>query len=288
MSEVSFKTTPPILPEMVLKYAWGLTIAHSEDKTVDAKAEADKIRNRLTELEKRFSDKAGSNYTPQNKSYLEEVETAINSCMRNLHIIIQGRNLNFKETDSYLATQRDNIQSISKLTSNLGSSINRLSSMAVGGFSMGAIVVTVFPSVPQWAVPMLIFIAAALAYGFHEWKIVPWTRNKINIELVKTDIRRQMYFQSYVNRSKIVLKSLLDDVLTIYERVYGSPYRSDIYDLEEKRWEIVKNTITGIEDESPFVCKYLVKHYIEDKITPEFWVICESGRNVEDCPYYEK
>ena len=160
--------------------------------------------------------------------------------------------------------------------------------MTFGGASVGAIVATFIPDLPSWVLPLVISAFGALAYGIHERIIVPRTRRRVEKELIKTEARRSLYFQQYVERSRAALRSLLDDSLAVYKAVYRSHYLPKEYGAEEKRWKVVNDTISGIENKAPFVCKYLTQHYLDEKIRPDLWVICESGRDIEKCPLYKK
>ena len=282
---------PPILPDSALKYAWSLTLSFSghENAQLEAQYVRDAIKGIRNRVTKRVDNGEGEARAGAIKDlrYFEAIEAAINSCVRNLLTITRGRNKNFEETDELLKSHIESINSLSNLSMSLQSGLGRLTSMTFGGATTGAIIAYFSPGLPPWVLPLSVAGVGALAYGVHEAVLVPRSKRKVEEGLIKTEARRAMYFQQYVQRARITLRSLLDDVLRIYSEVYGSPFHEEKYDDPAERRKIVADTLRGIENESPFVCKYLTKHYLEDKITRDLWVICESGREPEYCKCWE-
>ena len=282
---------PPILPDSTLKYAWSLTLSFSGHD--DAKLEAQYVRDAIKGIGIRVTKRVDNSEEEaradaiKDLRYFEAIEAAINSCVRNLLTITRGRNKNFEETDELLKSQIESINSLTNLSANLQSGLGRLASMTFGGATTGAIIAYFSPNLPTWVLPLSVAGIGALAYGVHETVIVPRSKRNVETELIKTEARRGMYFQQFVRRARTTLHSLLDDVLRIYSEVYGSPFHEEKFDDPAERRKIVADTLRGIENESPFVCKYLTKHYLEDKITRDLWVICESGREPEYCKHWE-
>jgi len=282
---------PPILPDSALKFAWSLTLSFSGYD--DAKMEAQYVRDAIKGIKNRVtkrvdeSDEKEKVEAIKDLTYFETIEVSIRSCVRNLLIITRGRNKNFEETDVLLKSQIESIASISKLSANLQSGIGRVASMTFGGATAGAIIASFWPGLPDWVLPLSVAAIGALAYGVHEALFVPWSKNKVEKELINTEARRGMYFQQYVQRCSTTLNSLLDDALRIYSEVYDSPYHEEKFNDPEERRKVVTDTLSGIENVSPFVCKHLTKHFLEGKITRDLWAICESGREPKYCEHWK-
>lgn len=289
---------------MVPHFAWGLTLRYSDDE--GAKAQADKIKNDLEEIKRavynkeklaseKYNDPSNKNsqkieenfiLAQKNKVFFESVNAAINSCERTLLTIIRGRNLNFKEADALMATQKANIESSERVMLNLQSALPRL--FATGGGAAGTVVAkyaleSIFNvEIPDEVLYSFAVIVAGIVYGFYQLFIGPKNSLKIMKERVCTDYRRNLYYRQYVSRACDALKSLFSRTLEIYEDVYENKYNKD-YDFEENRKAVITTTMGGEVALCGNLCPKIHKHYHENKIGPLVWSTCESAIGYEKC-----
>lgn len=279
---------PPILPEMVPNYAWALTLGYSEDE--EAKGRADNIRNRLEEIKRTVHEKAKGKKADEIESadrlYVDSVLAAIDSCERTLLTIIRGRNQNFKETDRLMDTQIKNAEASSRVMLNFHSALPRV--FATGGGAAGTVLVKFFLDsvfkieIPDEVLYSAAVVAAGAVYGIYQLMVAPETSKRAQQEIVKNDYRRNVYYKSYLARSRGSLNALFSEILNIYERVYGEKYEPK-YDNEEERQKVVMNAIGGSEALSGKWCPKIHEHYHKNKITPVEWTACESAIGYEKC-----
>lgn len=280
---------PPILPEMVPNFAWGLTLRYSEDN--EAKGRAEKIQTRLdqikTDVYEKAKGKKAEEREKQDKLYLDNVLAAIDSCERTLLTIIRGRNLNFNETDRLMETEKENIEASSRMMLNLHSALPRV--FATGGGAAGTVLVkfiltSVFKiEIPDEVLYSAAVVAAGAVYGIYQLMIAPETRKRAQQEIVRTDYRRNQYFRAYLAKSRGSLDALFSEILNIYERVYREKYDGSKYDNVEERQKVVMNAMGGSKALSGEWCPKIHEHYHKNKITPVEWTTCESAQGYEKC-----
>jgi hypothetical protein len=301
-----------ILPEAVLGFAWGLTIELSgDDDKISTKAHSDEIRNRLSEIRRnainKITDLKDAHAPPdeikkaeQDLRYIENILATIDSCERNLVSIIRGRNLNFKQSDELMDAQLQNIASADRLSADLHSAVPRAFASGSGS-AAGTVLFSYLLSFLKINVPSTVLYAAAVvfagvAYWFYQWKFAPINRERAQIEYIKNDYRRDLYFLQYLESVRSTLSALFDEALTTYRKIYGSSYCGTTYDDENNRKTVVSNTLAGRLGLSGEFCKYIHKHYhVKPKrtllyqkpiITPERWVACETSKGCKECQEY--
>jgi len=312
---------PPILPEQVIHYAWGLTLSSSSagehsttpddirntiktTKTVleTQLAKREKERNEAKEnlkgktsadpqynelLDKLTEAKAELKAAQDRLSYVVNVDAALSSCERNLRSIINGRNLSYAQTDELMKTQIANIESSQRLTANLQSALPRF--FATGTGAGGVVFVNyIFESLFKYTIPGEVLAAAAVVvaaafYGGFELFVAPKNIAKSQHEIIKNCYRKNVYFANFMKRATTALEALLDQVLLIYHSVYGEYYGDYQQDGNLKK-TLIANVLGGQTGKDR--CPKITQHYALQELKPELWCLCETGTN-EDCPLYK-
>jgi hypothetical protein len=148
---------PPILPEQVVQWAWGFTIAHSgSENETEKQLQEQSIRKRMDEIKKEVQDSKRP-LKGKDIEYINNILTAVDGAVRTLLIIIRGRATNFKETDSHMELYIKKNESINNFRISLQSAFGRVASMTFGGTSATAIVLTLFPNLTVWFFPLILF-----------------------------------------------------------------------------------------------------------------------------------
>lgn len=283
-----FPIVPPILPEEVPNFAWGLTHENSEEE--GAKDRAEKIRTRIKQIKTDVYEKAKSKKASErekaDRRYLDNVLAAMDSCERTLLTIIRGRNLNFNETDRLMETEKKNAEAASRVMLNFQSALPR--AFATGGGAAGMVIVNFILEMFKIEIPDIVIasaavVAAGVVFGIHEWMFVPRARRRAQLEIIKNDYRRNKYFRDYLSRSRSSLNALFSEVLNVHERVYGKKYCKTKYDNLDEREKVVMNAMGGSKALYGKQCPKIHKHYQKNKITPDEWSTCESGQDYEKC-----
>jgi len=271
---------PPILPRQVVQFAWGLTIEHSTDPAVTMQAE--KIRKHMEEIKMRVKGEGN----PDDIRYIDNVYPAIDNYVRTLHSIIRGRSTNFEESDRLRDMYIANIESASRFSLNLQSAIGRVSSMTIGGSTVGAIFAYCFPNLPEFVLPFSVAVAAASAYSIYQVWLVPHFREKTEREEIKNDYKRNLYYQQYVQRSKEALLGLFTEALDLYNVIYKVKYDEEFDEFAAKD-KFIENLMRSLEVK--FSCELIHdcyhKNIFLNKV--DLWATCESGRGIEGCDEYK-
>lgn len=162
MSKAPTKT---ILPEAAVHWAWGLTLKYSEaeDGKLDAQYTQDQMKETRREAKKRSVE----------ARYLDNLDSAVDSCVRTLVISINGRNHNFKEVQELIDKQEEIIDNTKRLTGKLQSVVPRLAAVSVGGIALPSLftwgIETFWPSDPKPIVSenlFLLFLVFAIGSSF--------------------------------------------------------------------------------------------------------------------------
>lgn len=151
--------TKYLSPELAVRIAWGLT--HQLSGTAEVREEASRMRTLMEDIK----DKAKKD--KDEERYVDSAFAAVTTTFRGLVTIVSGRNINFDEVNKLRNRQIENIQYISRFSSDLQSLVLRLSGMTVGGVSVSVILTKfVEPLFPRdlraYALPLLLAIGAAI------------------------------------------------------------------------------------------------------------------------------
>jgi len=275
------KRTKLIPPETAVRNAWARTSQLSSNEAV--RLDADRAKKQMDNIKKWADEK-----DDEEKKYVNQVYSAIESAYRNLVTAINGRDLNFAEVDKLREKQMENLEYASTFSSELQSLVPRISGMTVGGATGGALVSALVeslfpPSLKHYAMPLVLAFGAAIGYLAHGMIVVPWVRRQKQRELIKSDHDRILYYRQYVTRVRTTLKALYDEVDELHLGIFEGTY-----DEKADANKVVDRVLVGME---PSMCKYVADHIGVGRngkclITPDFWSMCETNQDVEKCKYW--
>jgi len=247
------------------------------------------------------------------KKYLTRAKAAMSACLRSIHTIYSGRNLNFDENKKLRETYLESVKESIDFGNKLKDFLKSLPTMTFGAVSGAAIFEKyVKPSLetlaeelaeelPEDSVTLflekftedsalllwiLVVLGIVIGYIINDLVIVKWTRKRKQMLYVIHDYERNIYYESYLDHVAALLKSLYRDVDQIHDEVFREPYLKEEGEEKEKKInEIVSNLI---DEARPKRCKHVYRHMKEKKITPGLWILCETGykEGLERCPHW--
>lgn len=262
-------------PDMAVRIAWGLTNQLSENQSVRLEA------TRATQLMRDIKIKAQDSKDKTEEQYVNYVCAAIEATYRDLVTITNGRNLNFAEVKELRDTEVDKLNQNSQFTTNLQSSIPKISGMTIGGVSVSIIFTTYIPSLAGYFLPLLA-IGAAIGHVVDGYYFIPRTNEKIQIQKMKLDFDKNLYYMQYVKRSKAALKALYISADRYHKTLFKSFYYSEIDRPEVET--IIDEVLCGINST---MCENISKCMIGNIVKPEMYSVCETGL-IENCPNKQK
>ena len=163
---------PPVLPETAVSLAWGLTTGYSS--LPEAQVTAQEIKDRVTKIRKEQEARPATDpLREKHLQYADATFSLVDSTLRNLAVIIQGRNNNFREVDELMNTQIEKIKSIDRVTADAQSALPRI--FATGGGLSAPLVLLQFLGIalPPAVVAALGVITGGIAYGLYQLFFVP-------------------------------------------------------------------------------------------------------------------
>jgi hypothetical protein len=209
----------------------------------------------------------------------------IRSSQRTLQIIVEGRNLNFKEEDELRESSQENILYFSQFSSNLQSILPRLGSMAVvgsaGSITFAQIFNDVLKDLPGYTFPLIIALADGIGYLLHGLVVIPTVKRLLQREKIRADYDRNLYYDQYYERSRNALATLFIALEECHNSFFGNKYHGENMSAHEA-------AEMSIEGARPTMCYYVYKHMNAKKITPDLWPMCETGRGVKECRLYKE
>jgi hypothetical protein len=269
-----------ILPPLLgVRIAWALTSQYSSDQI--ARDSAQDAKQELADLEVKVKSIAN---TPEG-GYVLAALGLIRSTERTLQIILEGRNLNFKEENELRENSQKNILYFSQFSSHLQSILPRLGSMAVVGSAGSITVAQVFEKalagLPSYVFPLVVTLAVGIGYLLHGLVVVPVVKRLLQKEKIRADYSRNLYYDQYIVRSRRALTSLLNALEGCHTQFFNHPY----YRENVNRRILVEEETSGL---GSTMCFYVHKHMNEDKITANLWPMCESGEGIRSCELWRK
>ncbi len=267
------KKTKFLPPDMAVRIAWALTNQLSESESVRFEA------NRAIQLMEDIRIKANKSDEYEEKLYVDWVCAAIGATYRDLVTIINGRNLNFDDVKQLRNTELENIKNYSQFTTNLQSSIPRISVMTFGGVSFSILLTKLSPNLGEYFLPLLA-LGAVIGYFLNGAIIIPFTHKKMQIQKIKLDYDRNRYYEQYVERSKAALTALYLSADRHHNNIFKNFYDSEKAKPGDVKI-IIDEVLGGI---SSTMCKNISKCMIGNIVTLNKWSICETGLGIENCP----
>ncbi len=280
MPEEILSETAVILPETAVRWAWGLTAKHSED--MEGKIDAEYTQQQMKEIKDKMKNALEARY-------LDNLYSAVYAAVRNLVIILNGRNHNFSEVEEIIKKQSSMIDNTERLTYELQSIIPRLAAVTVGGTTIPLLVKRFIPQISGDVFNLLIVLASGLAYFLHEWIMIPRTIKKHQRLLIFGEYSRNQYYYQWVQRVRRALRSSLRESINIYESIYPKEYTKNLTEHTKK----YVDELTKSLEPTPMCCfvyECMAKTMDDTKknvIDFDKWGTCESGIGVEKCEEYK-
>lgn len=295
-------------PRTAVRIVWACTGTFSKDKDLRLstflidKAMKDMkslLKNKEKNLREKKKEKNNKNNIKieeeeeeeieKEKQYLTRAMIAMNSCLRSIHTMYKGRNLNFDENTklraAYLKSLEENIDFGNKLRDFLKS----LPTMTIGAGSGAFLSQSIKDSLIGFGklpggfdleeVSLWILVALGLGVGyFFNDLLVRWSRKRKQMLYIINDYERNLYYDHYIDGAEALLVSLYTDLNQIYQEIFDYPYeKKDEGENEEKERKNTENMIKDLIKAQPERCGYIYQHMREKKITPGEWAICETG-----------
>ena len=281
-------------PLLAIRLTWQFTSMFSENTSYKlVKDNYEKVLNGLKQLASEADEKY-SNKKSEEVQYVQTAIPIIKSSLRTLQIIIDGRNLNFKEEDELRQKSQEKINNFSTFSKNLQSIIPRLGSATVAGAAGGIPIATIINDALTELAGLsadfatLIFSltiagVAGIGYVVNGLVITPYIIKKTQKEKIRADYNRNLYFEQYVDKSVTVLVDLYKQIHDLHNSIFSQK----IPDIPQKEViQLVEDLVSGARGH---MCEYVHKHMAKDSgydIDDNLWALCESSQGVEHCKYF--
>jgi hypothetical protein len=272
-------------PSQAVEIAWGLSNQFSDCR---AQLQAEKARIHLDGL----IETAKEQGTDQEKRYAAGTQGLIDGALRTLHLIVAGRDLNFKDLDELRDKMRADIAALATLSRSLPSIAPRATTTlfagSFGGVGLAAFLKWANLKEPDVAVieGLAVLFAGAVGYFLHHVWIGPCLSRKATRELIKKDYDRTLYYAQYRQFCQWALVSLYERVENWHRAVFDAPAAP-----ETNAEEVAKHVLRGSQ---PTFCPWVHKHVKKNGwIKPDLWSLCETGGIRLDlveayCPVFKK
>ncbi len=264
-------------PFTAIRTAWAITGKFTKEE--ESKLSAAIAEDDLKEIKKRATNIGG-----KEQQYVDGAISTTLSTLRSLEIVLKGRNLNFDENqkvkDIYLENIKDNI-AFGNTAKDFFKSLPTMSiTTGIGTISITQLVDKLSGGKADAIVWAFIALACAGAGYLINLYFKQAMRKRIQLQYVTQDYERNIYYEQYITRVKIILTSLYEDVDRIHSNIFGSPYS-----VNRKSHEIVDDLLKGVRST---MCEFVHKHMREKLVRPDLWPICEAGgKTAKQCRLWE-
>lgn len=249
-------------------------------RQVEEKNNSKKSENSNTEASR---DSCCSSIAAEEREYIINAITAMDAALRGLEIIHKSRELNFKENGEIRELYQESVKENIEFGSKLKDVLKSLPTMAITGLG-GTTIAQFLSQNSNISNFQLGGIGLALTAGGYiaNLGITKLMRKRKQMLYVMQDYDRNLYFEQYLTRAEVILRSLYSDLEKVHKNIFGCPYLSE----EEANKDFIEGILDGVR---PKYCKHIHKHMKERKITPELWSLCETGeeRATKECSHWK-
>lgn len=263
-------STSLLSPATALRFVWAQTGSfsddlHSRQTAIDAEIS---LKDIWHQIEKDSKEKV----------YIANAMGLMKASLRSLDVVYKSRQDNFRENEklrsSYMQSITDSLE-FGRKTEDFLKSLPTMTITAAGGVTIGQVL-----NLSTLSIWVLALGLGAAGYLINLW-YVNRSRRRTQIQLIRHDYDRNLYYQQYIDRVADVLIALYSDLDRIHENVFGISYPIENKSIRS----LVNEILCGVQ---PTFCKYVHEHVKEGKITPELWPICETGTPdvIMTCPYW--
>ena len=260
-------------PFLAVGITWALTGKWSENAESRSKAsdEEDRLRD--------FVQRARNSGDVKELSYVEGAVSAINLGLRNLAIIAELRKKNFQEVDRLRGAQLSVVEHFQKLTGSWQSLGPRLGAVGIGGV-LGGSLSTVLGNLPGEVNAAISIGGMIFFYLLHGVVVVPIVKHFKMRDIMKRDYDRNLYYDQYLERSKLALRSTYRDLERLHTSIFARPYDETV-NVDS----LVESMIGGAKST---MCEHVHNHMVQGIITADLWSMCETGDGKENCRHWSK
>ncbi|MDD4255358.1 MAG: hypothetical protein PHP59_08290 [Methanofollis sp.] len=277
-------TTDPKMPKVKLpprdaiRYTWLLTSSFYEN---------DPFRKEFHEIIKsQFNGlirhvKYNVEISSKEKKYTDDAHFAIQLAIYKIYILFLKRNINFKENSklrkAYLGAIEDKIS----FGTDLKDSLKAIPTIAI----TSATGMTLLFVSEKYGVLKLSNISSIAISGFFVilgyliyWILLNRSSKKALICYIQREYEGSMYFSSYIFEVRDILKRLYVEIEGIHKREFDKYSGEGINEknLESESGKVI-DRVLKLDDMITRPCKYADDDLFKNKISPEFWALCETG-----------
>jgi hypothetical protein len=227
-------------PANILRLAWAISGKYT-DKTEE------QITAQSAEMSaKSIKDLLISKNDPVLTEYAYSIESSLLSCSRTFAIIVRHRDYLFGMIDERKANELDMYKSLQSFTANLQSLFPRIAGIAIAGSALPLVVNQtigfLFPKLPS--IPDNIMTLAVTAFGALGYIIAEIGSSRVaNKKMIETkekyEKQKEIIYNDFLQRSKLALTYLLNDIVISYRRIVDPAYNIS----EEEKRELIDNCI---------------------------------------------
>lgn len=249
-------------PTTAVRIVWALTGSFSSDEHSQRAAQ-------YAEQSMKNIETSALESNDRERQFVTTTIAAMQATRRSLDTVYKGRELNFEENKQLRAAYLDSIKEGIDFGRKAQDFLKSLPAMTIAGAG-GLTVADYFglSGIKLWALTLGV---AAIGYLIN-LIIKRYSRRLSQMQYIKQDYERNMYYDQYVARVHLILESLYADIDQIHHNIFGAPYPDP--DKERAPRRVVEELLAGMR---PKLCKYIHKHMAEGKITPKLWSLCETG-----------
>jgi hypothetical protein len=227
-------------PANILRIAWSESGKYTTE--VDEKETAQNAElsfNAVKDLLLREND-------PILTQYAYSLESSLLSASRTFAMIIRHRDYRFGLVEERKTNELDMYKSLQSFSAKLQSIFPRLSGMAVAGTTLPLAINQTLLTYLGMNLPLETLTLAITGFGALGYFVAEIGSSRIaNKKMMETkekyDFQKEQIYQEFLQRSKLVLSYLLNDIVSSYKRIIDSSYSL----TEKEKAEIVDNCIAS-------------------------------------------
>ncbi|SHO44750.1 hypothetical protein NSIN_20426 [Nitrosotalea sinensis] len=224
-------------PESIISLAWSISGKYAD--SVEEQETAQRAESHFIEIKQKLMDN-------NQLAYANDIATSLLASSRTLALIVRHRNNNFDMIETLKTNEIDMYKKLQSFTGSLQSILPRLSGVAIGGSTIPALLKDVYSVSPSVSY-LLIATFGGVGYILSEIISARIGGIKLNETVEKYGLKKDTEFHEYIYRSRLELRSLLDDLILSYRRNIDPDY--DV--SEDERNKIIKNIFDSVKQSVP-------------------------------------
>jgi hypothetical protein len=227
-------------PASILKIAWSISGKYASEPEEQVTAQSAEL------CFKTIKDLLLSKNDSLLTQYAFSIESSLLACSRTFAIITRHRDYLFSTVEDRKTNEMDMYKSLQSFSAKLQSLTPRLAVTVIAGTSLPLAISETFAflNIGSVPIPNNVMTLAVTAFGALGYLIAEIGSSRIaNKKMIETkekyESQKEGIYQEFLERSKLALTYLLDDILLNYRKIVDSNY---IITEEEKK-ELIDNCI---------------------------------------------